>query len=179
VAGLIVEIVVLQGDRIVVVDPDDHALAVITDLIVAQQLLEPIEIAAIMKIEDLGIEYQDVAIVDATMPEVTDDVVTDLCHASAIDDRYVTEDECIRAAAANEHVIAAIALDNVVAARADDVLDVFQLGELSTVVRSRGSIRILRQQGDLDDVGLQGAGRIGDIVVGLIEMDLDTRTRAL
>src|SRR5262249_60446051 len=81
VAGLIVEIVVLQGDRIVVVDPDDHALAVITDLIVAQQLLEPIEIAAIMKIEDLGIEYQDVDIVDATMPEITDEVESDVCHA--------------------------------------------------------------------------------------------------
>src|SRR5215510_15776793 len=98
-----------------------------------------------MKIEDLGIEDQKVVIVDATLPEVTDDVVTDLCHPSAIDDRHISEDECIRAATAGENVIVAIALDNVGSARANDVLDVFQLSDLAAVVRRHRSILIRRQ----------------------------------
>src|SRR6476620_4760467 len=99
VAGMIVKLVVLQEDRVVIVDPDDDTLVVITDLVVGQQLLQPIEIAAVMKIEDPGIEHQLVVITVAATPEVTDDVVPDLRHAPAIDNRHIAEHERIRAAA--------------------------------------------------------------------------------
>jgi hypothetical protein len=95
VTGIVVKVVILQCDRIVLVNPDDHALVVVPYLIVVEQLLQPIKAASIVEIEDFGIEHQMVVIIDATAPEVADDVVPDVSDASTIDHGHIAKDEGI------------------------------------------------------------------------------------
>src|SRR5262245_57260815 len=123
----IIELVVLQGDRVVFIDPDDDALGLIADLIIVEQLLQPIETAAIVEIEDFGIEHQMIVIVDPAAAEIADDIVPNIGDAAPVDHRYVGEDETIGTAAAAENVVAAVTLNDVVAARTNNVLYIADL----------------------------------------------------